>query len=352
LGEIDEAKPGRNRVTWDPAASPFAGKTLTGFTVSVTMNAGASNRYLIIDLENGGVSYAAQPNGTDGKWSDEYKSKKMVFRRIPAGVYQLGMESNLIAKVNGGPVSSTYATAWRRHDITFTSDFYVGVYKMTVAQYNQLNGPNPAQYPLRPKMLSYHAIRGASNIVEGVVTSINWPKTGYEVSSDSLLAKLRSKAGAVDFQIDLCHECQWEAAMRSGTTAFWPNGGMVDDSLAMLTNLVDAIAWRGDTKHNVGEKLDNGWGIYDPVGLQPEWTLSASARTGNFPKTGLSDATDPVGSSLASPDRRVVRASGDSSLLLQLPCCRQLMKPEEATASARFCIHLQPLNLPTPAGSK
>ena len=35
LGTVAEAKSGRNRFTWNPAGSPFANRTLTGFSVSV-----------------------------------------------------------------------------------------------------------------------------------------------------------------------------------------------------------------------------------------------------------------------------------------------------------------------------
>ena len=167
LGTIFAAMPGSNRVTWDPAATSLAGKTLTGFSVTVAPASADAHRYLVIDLQNGGVSYRAEPDGTDGKWSDDYKTTKMAFRRIPAGTYQLGMESNQIAKVAGGSIDAETATAWKRHDITFSSDFYVGVFKMTGAQCNLLKG-NSAGTDLTPKSVSYDGIRGS--VDEGV----NW----------------------------------------------------------------------------------------------------------------------------------------------------------------------------------
>ena len=339
LGLVSEAKPGWNRVTWDPSASSFAGRTLTGFSVSVKPDEVLPERYLIIDLENGGISYAAHPNGTDGKWTDDYKTTKMVFRRIPAGTYQLGMESNQIAKVAGGPVDALMATAWKRHDITFSSDFYMGVYKMTVAQYNLLKGGKTGSN-MTPKSLSYDEIRGS------VDDGVNWPSTGYAVSPTSLVEVLRAKAGS-DLYVDLCQECQWEAAMRAGRTTFWPNGGTMDDSLATLTNVVDEICWRGGS-HEVGLKADNGWGIYDPVGIAPEWTLDAitGGNKGSTPKKGLSNATDPVDASSASPTHRVVRTDGAKSMHFLLPSYRRVYEHEKAVAAARFCIHLKPLSSP------
>lgn len=110
LGTAFDATSGLNRVTWDPTATPYAGQTLTGFSVTLTPASAAAHTYLVIDLENGGVSYRAEPDGTDGKWTDAYKTTKMAFRRIPAGTYQLGMESNQIAKVYGGPIESALST--------------------------------------------------------------------------------------------------------------------------------------------------------------------------------------------------------------------------------------------------
>ena len=337
LGTVFEAKPGHNRFTWDPTVTPWAGRTLTGFSVTLTPASAAAHTYLVIDLQDGGVSYRAAPDGTDGKWSDAYKKTKMVFRRIPAGTYQLGMSSNDVARVNGGPFSSIYAKAWGRHTATFTSDFYVGVFRLTRAQYDLLEGTSQAN-PLYAMKLSYDKLRGS------VADGINWPYTKYEVAPDSLLAKLRAKTCA-DLVVDLCHECQWEAAMRAGTTTYWPNGGTADDSLEALGAYADAIAWPA-YGHDVGGKTANAWGIYDSVGLVPDWTLgTTSGKSGTAsPSVGVSSpVTDYVGAYVESPTWRVIRGSASSELYFMLPCVRQIIAPA-SQYSARLCIHLKPLN--------
>jgi len=345
LGTVCEAKPGQNRFTWDPAASPFAGRALAGFSVTLTTVAPPADRYLVIDLADGGVAYRAVPDGTDGRWTDTYKTSKMVFRRIPAGTYQLGMESNVIARAFGADIGSGYATAWKRHDVVFTSDFYVGVFKMTNGQYDRLAETSSGD-PLHAKFLSYDEIRGPFS-ANGLPHGVNWPKTEYDVVSTSLVAKLRAKAGAVDFKVDLCQECQWEAAMRAGKTTVWPNGGTMEDSLSAWTNIVDAIGWRGkgSALQDVGQKADTGWGIYDAIGIAPDWTLDFATSTGKstLPNSGLSDATDPIGGKTDVGAKRVIRGSGDSKLYYRLPCVRQVTERENATATARFCIHLTPL---------
>ena len=342
LGTVAEAKSGRNRFTWNPAGSPFANRTLTGFSVSVQPIEAPPDRYLVIDLENGEVSYAARPDGNDGKWTDDYKTTKMAFRRIPAGTYQLGMASNEIAKVYGGPIESAYATAWKPHEVTFSSDYYVGVFKLTGAQYNLLTGVDVGS-DKTPKFLSYDELRG-----EVTSTHVNWPTSHYEVAVNSLVDKFRRKVGA-GLVIDLCQECQWEVAMRAGTTTFWPNGGTMEDGLDALTAVVGEIAWRNGT-HEVGLLADNGWGIYDPVGLCPEWTLDKCAKIGGkgiLPKSGLSGGVDPVGSSSAQANYRVYRGGMGSALRDLLPCRRCANSHDlDGVAGARFCIHLKPLNFP------
>ena len=338
IGTAFDAISGHNRVTWDPAGTPWAGQTLTGFSVTLAPASAAAHTYLVVDLQNGGVSYLAEPDGTDGRWSDAYKTTRMVFRRIPAGTYQLGMTSNDIARAIGGPFSFVYARAWKRHDATFTSDFYVGVFKLTRAQYDLLEGTTQDN-PLYAMKLSYDELRGST------ADGINWPWTKYEVSTNSLLAKLRAKAGK-GIVVDLCHECQWEAAMRAGTTTYWPNGGTADDGSEVLGALVDAIAWP-KYEYDVGGKAANAWGIYDSVGLVSDWTLgTTSGKSGAAsPSVGVSSpVTDYVGAYVESPTWRVVRGSSSMDFNM-LPCVRQIISPSSKySASTRLCIHLKPLN--------
>ena len=71
LGTLFAAAPGHNRLTWDPSKSPFAGQTLTGFTVAVSNVAASAHTYLIADLVNGGYEFMVAPpaGGCRRKWS-------------------------------------------------------------------------------------------------------------------------------------------------------------------------------------------------------------------------------------------------------------------------------------------
>ena len=342
LGMLSDCDPGHHRFTWDPSSSPFAGRTLTGFTVTVT-NEIVVRTYAVIDLINGGCTYRSAP--PEGGWTDEYKSTKMVFRRIPAGTYTLGEPRETFAHF--GHWNVDWATRiMNRRTVTLTSDFYVGIFKYTAAQHVCLVPGADVEGCLEPVHVSYDALRGAQ-------PEIDWPNTGYKVAEGSIVAKLREKAGP-DVVVDLCEEEQWEAAARAGKATFWPNGGTVGESMDVLNDYLDAIAiWSHATvdlpQSPVGLKNDNGWGLYDIVGLDGEWALdtAAFASSDAAPADGLPVwSRDPTG--VSQGEARLLKSStGNSKKWIAiydlLPCRRQMALPDKAVYSTRFCIHLSPL---------
>ena len=346
LGILFCVEPGAARLTWDPAKSEFAGQTLTGFTVSVTNVAASGHAYLVVDLVDGGCDFLAAP--PDGGWTDAYKSSKMAFRRIPAGTYTLGEPVETFEHLeHSNP--TYYATIQNRRTVTFSSDFYVGVFKYTKAQHANLGFEVSGDADSKPHDgLSYDELRGAK-------PEVDWPNTGYAVAEDSIVARLRAKAGP-GLVVDLCEEEQWEAAARAGAGTFWPTGGTTAESFAEHTNEVDRIvAWYGNStgtaqqrrqQKPVGTREDNGWGLYDVVGLAGELTLDAAPGTGAIPTKGRSDSgVDPVGD--VNCAKRVIRSAsgnGENTRLCELlPCRRQLADPAAHSYSTRFCIHLKPL---------
>jgi len=337
LGALSDCAPGQHRVTWDPAQSAYAGKTLTGFAVSVT-NAVIVKTYAVIDLLKGGCTYMSAPPA--GGWTDEYKSTKMVFRRIPAGTYTLGEPRETFAYLNHWGVDEA-ATTMNRRTVVFTNDFYVGIFKYTEAQHVCLMGASGAG-SFEPVHVSYNDLRGAQ-------TGVDWPTTGYKVAQGSIVAKLRAKAGD-GIVVDLCEEEQWEAAARAGKATFWPNGGTVDESMEVLDGYLNEIAvWNRDSvvkkQSPVGLKNDNGWGLYDIVGLDGEWvldkTVNYTSLTYGLPEfsvnpTGISDGSNRI--------LKSANGNGRNTLIYDLlPCRRQATLPDKADYSTRFCIHLSPL---------
>ena len=346
LGTLFGVAPGQRRLTWDPAKSPFKGQTLTGFTVAVSNASVSAHTYLVVDLVNGGYEFMAAPPA--GGWTAEHKSSKMVFRRIPAGTYTLGEEKGTFV-LFGLPDSSsnTYVERWNRRTVTFTSDFYVGVFKYTEAQHESLNTGTPGS-SFKPKKISYDFLRGDLNAAD-------WPSKGYDVGSNSIVAKLRAKAGGA-LMVDLCEEEQWEVAARAGTTTILPNGVTANENYDVVTNRLNEIsAWYGTVGSEeavVGLFATNNWGLFDVVGLMGEWTLDAAVKQGGnstLPRFGLSDSTDPTGSdqSAYGSAYRVLRTGSANyagvALYNVIPCGRQMASPGTTSYSTRFCIHLKPL---------
>ena len=339
IGTAFDATSGLNRVTWDPTATPWAGQTLTGFSVTLTPASAAAHAYLVIDLQDGGVSYRAAPDGADGKWSDAYKTTKMVFRRIPAGTYTNGIDSAALTKMNNGSTPSI-AGAVREREVTFSSDCYVGVFQMTGGQYNRIM--EETKYSggdlFTPAQVSYDALRGST--AEGV----DWPATKYAVALNSVVAKLRAKVGE-NLMVDLCEDEQWEVAARAGVRTYWTNGGVIDEDAGVWTNYVNDIAiWKRNSTMGVGCKEPNPWGLYDTVGNLREWTLDkTSVVSGGTVDT--TPRTDPVG-----PDTgayRVYRGwimQVNPPLCYMVPVSRNDAPPDTPTVSVRFSIHLKPLD--------
>lgn len=351
LSSLFGVSPGANRFTWDPSVSPFAGQTLTGFTVALEPVTPESHTYLVIDLKNGGIGYRTEPDGEKGRWTEDYRTSKMVFRRIPAGSYAIGEpESTLTYLGVSATDAATYAKIWARHTVTFTHDFYVGVFRYTTAQQSWLEKARAGGDACSAR-LSYETLRGKTNAV--ATLNIDWPLTRYKVAPDSVVARLRSKAGGA-LMVDLCEDEQWEVALRANTTTFWPSGGTTEESYATLSNHVSRIAsWRGNGYKGltaVGQQEPNAWGLYDIIGAgSAEWVLDSCAYANNkrtLPTGTQRGSTDPVGGH--GTGLRLYRGFGAIGATIPfynlLPCQRRTVEPSDNGIGVRFCIHLEDLN--------
>ncbi len=232
--------------------------------------------YCVIDLSAGPnadkypVSYLpAEPK--DG-WTDEYKTTKLVLRRIEPGSFKM----------------------CGKYDVTLTKPFYIGIFEVTQRQYELVTGHNPSLHKgdMRPvERVSWNRVRGDS-------AKFDWPSS-KEVEPFSFMGRLRSRTGVVSF--DLPTEAQWEYACRAGSTSAYNNGGDSLEDLKLLGRCNDnqSDGKGGYPDHTrVGSYRSNAWGLYDMHGNVSEWCL-------NWFGPLSSGGADPVGS--ISGSKRVKR---------------------------------------------
>jgi formylglycine-generating enzyme required for sulfatase activity len=232
--------------------------------------------YLIVDL-------AAGPNAPDfpvrftnappaGGWGDEYKTTKLVLRRIPAGTFMMGSPSNEVGRQLGELLV---------RPVTLTQPFYVGVYELTQRQWERVMGKWPSYFAnityrdSRPvEQVNYNAIRGAN-------AGTNWP-ADHLVDDDSFMGCLRNKT---HLAFDLPTHAQSEYACRAGTITALNSGFnlsyedfdvRMSDVGRYYYNGGAELPSNGDTSKGsakVGSYLPNAWGLYDMHGNVSEWCL-------------------------------------------------------------------------------
>ena len=199
--------------------------------------------YCVIDV-SGGTSASSYPvtyldSCPIAGWGDEYKTTKILLRRIEPGFVKMGDIK----------------------PVTLTKPFYIGVFEITQKQYQLVAGSNPSTYKgdMRPvEYVSWNDIRGDSS-------TYNWPDV-TTVDPGSFVGRLQAKTG---LNFDLPTESQWEYACRAGTTSYYNNGGSSDNDLKQLGRFVlnRTDSRGGYPQHTtVGSYSPNAWGLYDMHG--------------------------------------------------------------------------------------
>ena len=251
---------GAHKLVWDMNA-----EGLTFKSSNVVFNVSCETTpatYCVIDLSAGAnatsypVTYLAEPP-SGGFNVDEYKTTKLVLRRLEAGTFIMGEDQND-----------------ESHRVTLTKPFFCGLFEVTQKQYKLVTGSNPSNFSgdtLPVEKVSYNMIRGSSN-------GTKWPASSA-VDSSSFMGKLRVRT-SLDF--DLPTDAQLEYACRAGTTTTYSYGNSANGNYMWYRDNSSS------TTHPVGTKNANPWGLYDMHGNVVELCLDWYGT--------LAYGTDPMGS--------------------------------------------------------
>ncbi len=313
---------GAHKTLWTPDES-FYETVTSGFKVKVEA---VEMLYMVVDL-SGGTSASSYPvsylaDVPQGGWTDEYKTTKLVLRKIEPGTFTMGSPTN----------ETGHQGTEDLHQVTLTKAFYIGVFEATQKQYALVTGLKPSSndFDAMPvETVTYNALRGSES---------NWPSSS-DVSDNSFFGRLRTKTG---HSFDLPTEAQWEYACRAETTTALNNGKNLSDSTT-CTEMNEVGRYKGDGNDGkwssnghtpVGLYLRNDWGLYDMHGNVWEWCLDW--RDANL---GTNPATDPVGPTTGT--YRVLRGGGYSVDAWQCRSARRNGKvPGDTTAEIGFRVTL------------
>ena len=188
---------------WQPANN----LQLVANTATPSVFRGEENAYLVVNLETNKQGkfecwyepMSTQEDSNKRYQAPEYKTTKMVFRRIPKGT------PVFLDKINRG--------------FSVTNDYYIGIYEVTVGQYAALATPGQiiakTDANMKPKLgISYNVFRGSA-----------LPSAVVGAGIISTLNENVSMEGKNKLYFDLPTTHMWETAIRGNTartsTYFW-----------------------------------------------------------------------------------------------------------------------------------
>ena len=253
--------------------------------------------YMIVDLETGEVlttNATDSASATESPYNtDEYKTTKLVLRKIPAAS-DVHLQTNALTKT-----------------FTFSHDYYIGVFPVTEKQYNLVlgTGVDTVSNTYPKGSVTWETIRGSQtnfNEIAGIDFATD--------STTSFIAKLnnlvKTKSGPDYAKFELPTDVAWEYAAGAGTsgtneyffgpTRFYGAGlGAYAwyDEFWSRTRTSSATFPTGEARSRqpVGLKLPNQWGLYDVYGNVWEWVrdrfVNASIENdGEMPADGFTAA--------------------------------------------------------------
>ena len=272
------ANSGTHTVTWKGAPSGVESDSLQMSAALYSATAPSGDDYMIVQLtgaDAGKVTFEGLLKTqalSNARYNvAEYKTGKMVFRKIPAGgPYTTGTTST--TQVHGKNSLKTWTTY---------RDFYTAIFPVTRGQYSTIVGSDPSTEK------NASALSG-SELTDRPVEHVSWnlargtgsdPKVEVEPAADgTFLQRLNflTRAGCGVTGFDLPTEVMCEIAGRAGTTGYYYWGA---DSYNQLPDYIVYSGNSGNTTAAVGSRKPNEWGLFDVSGNVWEWTRDKYTTT-------------------------------------------------------------------------
>jgi formylglycine-generating enzyme required for sulfatase activity len=228
-----------------------------------------SDDYLVVDLSAGvGKAYPLSTINEPpaGGWTSEYKTSKLVLRKLPRGAFLMGSPTNEAGRVWDGRED--------QRSVTLSNDFYIGVFEMTEGQCSRVKS-------------------GTGFSLDSRRPAIDAPSISYSEFIDDVVHWLGS-GSATNFAIPT--EAQWEYACRAESALAYCFGSE--------TNQLPDYAWyKVGSRNEVGLKNPNNFGLYDMHGNVAE-AVEKLAGGGRYVSGGswLKEATSCRSASRATYD--------------------------------------------------
>jgi len=173
---------------------------------------------------------------------------------IPPGEFEMGSANG---QANEKPA----------HEVSITRPFYLGKYKVTVAQFRQF--VEATKYQTEPE--KYNNGWAFAGGTWGPVAGVNWRSPNVSQQEDHPVSVVAWKdveefcawaSKQTGSRVYLPTEAQWEYACRAGTTTRFNTGDSDEDLYQAGWTIHDS----GLRKHPVGQKKPNAWALYDMHG--------------------------------------------------------------------------------------
>ena len=212
---------------------------------------------------------------------------------IPAGIFTMGSPADEPGR---------FADRETQHQVTLTRGFYISKYEVTDSLWYEVMGGTPTTSQLPKGYVCWDMAVAFCNSLsdkEGLTRAYTIHGPYGDVTWDQ---------GANGYRLPT--EAEWEYTCRAGSEAAFANGPITNIYCDPLDPVLDQIGWycgnSGDTRHEVGQKQPNVWGLYDMHGNVWEWVWD-----GYRDDYENLNQTDPV-HDVAPGAYRVVRGGGGS----------------------------------------